>query len=1319
MPLCLSAQEYQELPDSLPNVLSGHRYTFETKSEGGKDGSVYTTFYYSIHGASGKNCGSAMEGGSTIEEDTKKKLYWGDYYLILAINVREGQTVRFSFGIQNVSGKNEDDSLIVNAYAGKRLARQSFKNKSGYPSVDFSYTFKKGSTTKIQLYGGGDLGEGLNAQLVQPLHLYIVAQFLPDGVEDPLAKLAEQDSLENDSVHVVIDDDASGVGGEWKWAIPASVLAALLGFLATKGSGKGKGSGPQDKNPCQMRIYKDFGDTLLAGDQPKIIFARIVRIPPGGGEYTDPMLTQMLQITPGDQYMQVRPAGMHGEWMSAWIAAPQLPEGMPLPEEGVVSFFVGNEVGSFTNRLHFTISPGEIRFRQDNLTLPARYEKEVKLPFIVVGMNDGTAILKATVTDDKGKEGDYTIRTEWDAKKQCYHAVIRDTVTDPKKDEGIAGNYLGYTINIEASKSGSRRVIKGSLPLYRYYMGLVMRMTGNIHCYLEEYNPMHHDSDSDLRVRMEDGKEYTPAQQECFLKLYDYNEEKHELYVIDPKPKSVRWTVKEIADGGAQKILSDLMGNETLQMGLQGALAATGMGSVATLVSKAHEEVLGERELKLQLQHQRLMDFQKQLDSLGLQFTARWQTAGEGYIYYVLRCAKSVLVAPNRFDAEMEITAEHKGKTYSFKRMVHLLSQPKREFDNLADEQAALQRDDEITDRLYEIEGGVMAAGLNKQMAPMLYFVRLQLDFYHADYGYDPKNIKAIKECYQHAMQRKAGEDSAEAAEANRIDNLKWYNLEWWLQRSYEGHDLLHSMHWTARVGFAVASFGYTELVFNIPYEMRKHVMEGDGTENVLSTFKVGALEAVEAYALEMLVGGAIGAGKALGKAGWQATKIGAKGGMQALKAGAKTSLKAGGQVLKESMGESVRALGNTLKAEVNTGLKTWAKKQVWMDTKIGQACAAKAKALIDSLKGSAGKAKWNAAEKMAEKMAMENIEHLQTALELVKFGGHTAENLRLRDYYIMKCHADKIAMKFLKDDKLLKGNPLLKGVDFNIMRGRMNKVLWDIYQATDQRVIEALAKDVGISANMIKVQNASSSKIGQLMTGNTVTFDRDITYYYMKDGVPQYFDQRFTEQLYAKHFREVVNARILPPGAAFNSKLATPESLKELAKHEARLAEEAKRLYDQTVIEDILNHPESYGDDLGRMIDPLLHPEDLKNPAKVAEAVLHKGVSRFDYADVLWAQGETTRGILKKQIFQARSVSEMMEGCRQMVKVFDLVSSRDAVRHLFSKIPNNLREAIEVLRLMDGANVRLSEVEMALTKLGFSFRSLAKEVSETVLKVG
>ena len=90
-----------------------------------------------------------------------------------------------------------------------------------------------------------------------------------------------------------------------------------------------------------------------------------------------------------------------------------------------------------------------------------------------------------------------------------------------------------------------------------------------------------------------------------------------------------------------------------------------------------------------------------------------------------------------------------------------------------------------------------------------------------------------------------------------------------------------------------------------------------------------------------------------------------------------------------------------------------------------------------------------------------------------------------------------------------------------------------------------------------------------------------------------------------------------------------------------------------------------------------------------------------------------------EKECLQAHSVSEMMEGCRQLVKVFDLLRSRDAQRHVFSRIPSDLKKAVESVRNLDGVSLKLSEAETALSKMGYTFRSLAKAVSDAVVQIG
>ena len=650
-----------------------------------------------------------------------------------------------------------------------------------------------------------------------------------------------------------------------------------------------------------------------------------------------------------------------------------------------------------------------------------------------------------------------------------------------------------------------------------------------------------------------------------------------------------------------------------------------------------------------------------------------------------------------------------------------MLSQPRREFSSWEAQKAAHDRDNEIQEGLWKIEGGIQAAGLNDRLAPLLYFIRLQQDFYDVAYGYDERNIKAIQNTYMHALQSEAEEAGVEAKEATAADNLKWYTMDWWLQRSYEGHDLLENMHWTARVGFAVASFGFSEIAFSVPHEMKKYV-DGGG-ESRLGAFYVGAKVAVEAFAIEAAI--TIGVGAVLGVGaralkGFGAAKAGAKA---AFKTATRESLKNGGKVARQAMQNTWEALSENLLSEGWTGLKTWAKKQIsWEVGAAERAIASRTKSLMDSAKGMAKGGKYAAAEEFAKRQAVENIENLQTMVEMCRMNP-TPENVLLRNKLIMTCQADKQTMMLLKNPQLLKGeSKLLYGVDFTVLKGQFNGMLRKMYHETDELVRAELARlsQGKVPFSEIQVLHASGSSADDLVKGLTVTFDRDITYYYKVGNEIHYFNQELVEKLYAQNFRKVVNSHTLPKSlTGFDPSKLGPAALKKLEEMEARQAKIMTQLYDQMPIEDVMKHFESYGDDLVRMILPEFYGEALKNPAKVAQAILHKGTSRFDLAEKLWSQAASMDSILQKNLMQARAVSEMMEGCRQLTKTFKILSDRDAVRHTFTKVPDGLRSVMNRLKQLDGVTTTLSEMETALAGRGYTFYSLAEAVSNLAEVIG
>lgn len=1141
-----------------------------------------------------------------------------------------------------------------------------------------------------------------------------------DGDGDDEEEEDEDDEDDEEGDDYEEDNDAEEEAGIKDYIIPISVGVLLLGggaVVANNQRKKKKKDKKKDKkkkddednqsDQLEMRLHKAFGDTLIQGCNSEYVYACIIRHPTNGAKYVDNELTSRIQISAGDQYMAVEEKGVVNGWKSAIV---QAPENQEPPEEGIVKFRLASAEASYTNNIHFRIMKSGILFAQENLTLPARYEKEVRLPFVAVGMNDGTANVKVTITEEQSVEEtkDYSVHVEWNAANKVYEAVIKDLCQNPKDDEGVPGNFIGYKINIEATND-KKRTVKGELPLYRYYMGLVLKINPEIHCYLEEHNPMHHQLVQTPLIR--DGKEYVPAENQCLLKLYDWNEEKHELYIIDPEPVDLKFTLKELADiGGIQSAYQDIFSTGQMQAGLNIALPGMiGMGGIGSLVTDAHDSVINER----QAEQQKHIEQQKMIEGLGLSLQARWNSAGNGQLYYILSCRKAILKAPNRFNAVLEVTALHNGKTYTYKRTVQLMSQPRRAKSS-PDSGVALKRDREIMEELWKIENAIQLAGLNQRLAPLVAFIRLQEDYYDAAFGYDEANFKAICKTYVAAMDNQAKQDDEDAKDPEGVFNV---TMEWIMQLDRTINDMQRGMHdvvlvdqipliggslrldvvW--RVSLGIGTLGASETSFmliKIPAEMKKYV--DSGKDSAVGAFFVGAQVATEAYILEVVAGAKMLGAKAAAKGLWQMGK----------------------GVTRTGMKELCKETWSVMSKEVVSGVKGWALAQTsWQKGLLENAAKKYAKSVIDRLSGNPG-SRLSAAERIAQRQAMRNIENLQTITEMCNINP-TKANLQLKNKIVLECQADKMTMALMKNDKLLANNRLLKGVNFQATRAKFNHVMKSIYDEVDKNMLRDLSEASKVPIEKIKIMRTSSSNGSDLLVGKTTTFDRDVTYYYVKDGKVYYFDQTLTEQLYAKNFRNTIVKRTTGgvPEIIDLSQL-TPQELTRWKALEAQRGYDILKLYDQTPLEDIFGHAESYGVDVQRLVNPTLRGEDLLDPHKVAKTMMEKGQSRFNDAHKLWAKADGMPEGLARDRMYCRAIGEMREGCRQQVKVFDILCDRDRIRNVFTVVPEDLRKAVELMRtLSETPSATLSKVEEGLGKLGFTMESVTKATYELCIKIG
>ena len=1148
-----------------------------------------------------------------------------------------------------------------------------------------------------------------------------------DGDGDDEEEEDEDDEDDEEGDDYEEDNDAEEEAGIKDYIIPISVGVLLLGggaVVANNQRKKKKKDKKKDKkkkddednqsDQLEMRLHKAFGDTLIQGGNSEYVYACIIRHPTNGAKYVDNELTSRIQISAGDQYMAVEEKGVVNGWKSAIV---QAPENQDPPEEGIVKFRLASAEASYTNNIHFRIMKSGILFAQENLTLPARYEKEVRLPFVAVGMNDGSAKVKITITEEKGgaETKDYSVKVEWNATNKVYEAVIKDLCQNEKDDEGVPGNFIGYKINIEATND-KKRTVKGDLPLYRYYMGLVLNIYPEVHCYLEEYNPMRHELVQTPIIR--NGKEYVPAENKCLLKLYDWDEEKHAIYVIDPEPVDLKFTLKELDEiGGIQGAYQDIFSSSHMQAGLEMALPGMiGMAGISDLVVDAHNTVISER----QAEQQKHLEQQKMIEGLGLSLQARWNSAGEGHMYYILSCRKGMLKAPNRFNTVVEVTALHNGQTYTYKRVVQLMSQPRRSKSDPSYDYA-LKRDKEIMEELFKIEKAIQLAGLSIRLAPLVAFIDLQHDYYKADFGYDEENFNNICKTYAAVMDREAQEANEAAKEPEGLFNI---TMDWIMRIDRNLHDMQRTMHEVVivdhvpligcsirldvvwRVSFGLGTFGMSEMAFmliEIPAEMKKYVDRGG--DSAWGAFYVGAKIATEAYIMEacaaarMLGVKAIAKGVGKGAKGmWQMTKGVTRGGMK----------------------ELGKETWNVMAKEVVTGVKGWALAQTsWNKGMLENSAQEYAKKMMDNLRGNPN-SRLSAAERVAQRQAMRNIENLQTITEMCNINP-TKANLQLKNKIVLECQADKMTMALMKNDKLLANNRLLKGVNFQATRAKFNHVMKSIYDEVDKNMLRDLSETSKVPIEKIKIMRTSSSNGSDLLVGKTTTFDRDVTYYYVKDGKVYYFDQTLTEQLYAKNFRNTIVKRTTGgvPEIIDLSQL-TPQELTRWKALEAQRGYDILKLYDQTPLEDIFGHAESYGVDVQRLVNPTLRGEDLLDPHKVAKTMMEKGQSRFNDAHKLWAKADGMPEGLARDRMYCRAIGEMREGCRQQVKVFDILCDRDRIRNVSSVVPEDLRKAVELMRtLAEDPKATLSKVEEGLERLNYTLEGVPKATHDLCIKIG
>lgn len=626
---------------------------------------------------------------------------------------------------QNIDVQKQFDLVVGSSYKRKtknEILPQLHITKAPYECDDVSFfpiIDDKGVYIRIGARCVSKYLDGQNYKVETDLYYDEIHLVFAAGKSDPAPEEGSEDEESftkpdnNDEepndigpIHEEIDTIPPDEPGESGWLIPTLIgVIALTGGLTAwkkkkekekkdtppresgKKSKKNKKEDEEDyEERCtyEMRIKKDFGDTFTPGDPPQKVYARIVRHTPDGKSYTDTKLTRMIQIT-GDDYLQVSPATPIGEYIAADVQAPAIDN---VPAEAVVNFTMAAEGASFTNHMHFFIEGAEILFGQDNLTLPTDYEKTVELPFLVLGMGEDVKI-EMTVEYDA-----YKAVLKQDKKKGIWFAVLtenKDCADFKKKLE--PGNYKCYSLHIKATDANDRKV-ETDFPICRFQMGLTIDTT-YIKCYEEEYAPMNHLSNRFIYDRTMDispwnshepnyvTRKMTPAETKCRLRLFEYDEEKHQVLRIPAVPDEVKF---EAVEESRQSLI----------------------------------------------------------EKLGIDWEPR-KDADNGARLIIFRCIRGALDAPLRIKSKVKISLTFNGHKYNLEKEVMLHSQPVRQSRDMEDSIGQIKEDERIGEKLIYIQSVIFKKGYLKNLAPLDRYIQNMLDSYDAAYGYDNEQLRTVR----------------------------------------------------------------------------------------------------------------------------------------------------------------------------------------------------------------------------------------------------------------------------------------------------------------------------------------------------------------------------------------------------------------------------------------------------------------------------------------------------------------------------------------------------------------------------------------------
>ena len=1136
------------------------------------------------------------------------------------------------------------------------------------------------------------------------INLYILGQKGPNGEcqDDAVTELTETE--EEAEADVTIDSMASSVEdeeAEQSWVIPAAIAGAVAvgagGIAASRRSRKKKKQKKSqkkeekqedeeqkedddpDKCTYEMRIRKDFGDTLYPGDANHKIYARIVKIDSRGNETTDYALTQRISIS-ADDNLEVSSQQMAGDYMGAFIRA----HATKTPAaEAIVTFRLATQGGSFCNRMHINIAQQMITFSEDELTIPAGFEKPIYLPFEVDGMGEAPTV-KAKITGDK-----YSVKVEYDKEGELYYAVI----TDKSREPGTPGDVKYYTLTVTATGSDQRQ-IENTISVGRFTMGLACNGLERVKCYLEEYDSKRHVfSNLQRSVKMDTAtnfaddpkyvtKTMTPAENRFTLSIYEYDEEERRIICIPPNITSYNVIIDE------EPPIMPETGNALSRAGMMvGGVLPAGVGTAMNTAIA----------IGVDKQNAGYNDRSKTVQGLGLHIDAKKgfneKDRKETELVCYMVCRGGILDAPNRLHARIIIEAENDGRKYYVEQRVLLISQPYRKVTMTGYDQL-VEHEKRITTALERVHSDIYHNFYNDLHLLSLLIERM-LSNYSRSYGYDWQQVRGVFRIFNRYVQGQ-----------QLIDNMAAEDLSVCITDAVarvltQSKNLEKHLGIFGRFIVGVCTLGVSEGVFNsleVVHNMKDYVDKGG--DSVFCGFMLGTKVAVREYLYGLLFAKGLKAVKniiknkklTIGKSA-EAVTPGKAGKPGASTSPSKTPSAAATAASEEASRKTAKEFASEAADTAKSARTTKAAhEKAQLRNTQGKQSAQKMANETKDLAMDNETRKLLDAEESGLRAGQEKIEKLKELCQLPD----TPKNRQRRIEAVLEVQKDKNALNLLNNPNKPELTQLRKQFNSDMKKVHYSAEFDMKMDLADQLNKNPRNRGRKFIANDIESFNATSNGKAALENGSKSAMDYDGSFYIKgKNNEKIFLDQDMVENTFQQHLYR-----------KGTGKEGTAQTWKEFAE-----------ATDHTIIQNDLHH-DSYGtDNVFVLLDPSRAAEALPDVERAARAFTEK--CTHWYKDALQLIG---KGDLKSI---ERGVAHIREAFRQCTKQFDnFVIVRDAARQHInggSKVSDQMFTLINYLKETDvnKGSLKVGECLNGLENMGVSPVAIFQELGNCIRNIG